>query len=135
GVKRFGLRIGADRRDVDEALHAGRFRRLGDHFGSAGMHVAESLGTRLVEDADQVHHGVRAGDGGGDGAVHPHIRLPGHDLADAAERLQEIRFLWTAHGDADTRAGLSEALDQIATDEPGATEYGDQTTLHFFTRN
>ena len=48
------------------------------------------------------------------------------DLADAAERLQEIGELGPAHGNADTIAALGQRAHDMAAKEAGAAENGDE---------
>jgi hypothetical protein len=48
------------------------------------------------------------------------------DLADAAERLQEIRKLGPAHGDADAVAALGERAHDMAAEKSRAAENGDE---------
>src|SRR6185437_2132973 len=117
--------IDAERRHVHEARAVQR-RRLGDRLGALALHGLEALAALLAQDADQVDDRVGVAHRGRDRARMAHVRLHGMDLPDPAERLEMVRELWPAHRDADAVVALGERPHDMAADEPGAAEDGDQ---------
>ena len=115
-----GLRVGADRGDVDESGHARRGGGLGDVAGAVHMHGLE----RALEDADQIDHRVRALDGGGDGGLVGDVGADELDLAEPAERLQIPGPARVALGGADADAGLQQRLGDVAAEKAAGAEHG-----------
>ncbi len=87
---------------------------------------------RSDENAGKIDNGVGAVHGALDGPAHPYIRGDRGDLADGAERLQEIRELRPAHRDPDPVAALDQRAHDMAADETGAAEDGDDARIHIF---
>ena len=104
-IAALAVRIGADRRDMDQRRHARRGGRLGDVARAVDMDAVEIA----LEDADQVDDRVaRPG-------RRRRPRLVGEvgadelDLAEPAERLQEEGAARLALGDADPAPALNSA--------------------------
>ena len=87
---------------------------------------------RSAQDADKVHHRVGIGNGGRDGGVVADIGLDGHDLADIADGLEEACKVRAAHGNAYPPAAARKILHQVAPDETGAAEDGDELAVIAF---
>ena len=95
-------------------------------FRAAGMHDVETLRAALIQDADEVDDDARSAHRGFDRARIAHIGLHGMDLADAAERLQEIGQFGPAHRNADAVAALGQRAHDMAAEKAGAAENGDE---------
>ena len=123
------IRVGADRRNVDERVDAGGARRLGDGAGAESMDGVETLAAVLVEDGDEIDDRVGVGDGAIDRPAIAEIGLDRLDPADHAERLQVTGEIGPADGGADAPAALEERAHDMAADETGAAEDRHQTLV------
>ena len=121
-ISAFALRIGADRRDVDERRQAGRGGGLGDVARALDMDFVK----RPLEDADQVDRGIGPGERGGDGGLVGHVGADELDLAEPAQRLEEPGAPGVAPGDADAHAGLQQRLGDVAAEKAAAAEQSDE---------
>ena len=81
------------------------------------------------EDADQVDHGVGAGHRPVDRGAVAQVGLHRHDLADAAERLQMGGEVGPAAGGADAPAVPRQGAHDVAAEEAGGAEHGDDRLL------
>ena len=122
GIEGGGGGIGAQGRDMQQALHASGPGSGRDAARALGMDGGEALRPMLIEHAHQIDHMVHALDGGGHRGVIADIGGDGGDLADIAQGLQEQGGVRPAHGDAQDPAAPGEALDDIAPDEARAPE-------------
>ena len=122
-------RVGADGRQVYEAIDAGGAGRLGDAAGPVGVDRRGRLGTGGAQHAHGVDDGIGAGDGRPDRIGESQVGLHRHDLADAAERLQVEGEIGAADGDAHAIAGGGQGANDVATDEAGTAEDGDEAGL------
>ena len=117
----FGIRIGADRRNVDECAAAGVSSSLGDVAGAIDMDRGHG-----AEGADQVDNcGCPLDRGAGRSGVCD-IRFDEAVLADLSERLDEVRLARLAAGDADPDARFQQGLADVTADKSVAAEDGDQ---------
>ena len=95
------------------------------------MHLVEGLAAGFVQDADQVDHAGRPGDGAAERRLAAQIGALHDDLADGAERLQmHATASRAAADDQDARAAIGQSLDHVAPDEAGAPEDREQTMAH-----
>ena len=78
------------------------------------------------QDADEIDHPARALDGLVDRGAVAQIAAHGMDLADIAERLQMMRRVRIAADDADAVAALCQRAHDVAADETGAADDGDE---------
>ncbi len=103
-------------------------RRRGerDLLGAEALHGVEALAAALEQDAGEVDHHVGVARRGLDRARIAHVGLHGVDLADAAERLQMAGEIGPAHRDADAVVAFRQRAHQMAAEETGAAEHGDQ---------
>ena len=115
-IVRFGVQIGAQRRNMGEA-GADRARRFGDGAGAELVHGGEFLPAALMQDGDQIDDVVGALHGAVDRPAHAHIGLHRLDLADIAERLQMAGEIGPAAGDPDAVAALGQRPHDVAADK------------------
>ena len=120
----------ADRRRWPRSGPGGRRRRrrrprrcCGEPSTCIGLEAATG---RFEQDADQVHGGVRALQGGGDVGGAGDVAADGLDLAHVAEDAQVLGQGGIAHRDADAPAAAGQGADGLGSDEAGAAEDGDQ---------
>jgi len=106
GIGRRRNLVGADRRDVDQAIDAGGACRFGDGAGAEDMDRIEALAPALAEDRNQIDDGVGVGDGTIDGPAIPEIGLHRLDPADHAERLEIAGEIGAADGGTHAPAAL-----------------------------
>jgi hypothetical protein len=124
-IARARILVGADRRDVDH-WRPERRRRLGDQAGAVGVHGGKPLAPALEQDSDKIDDHVAAVGG----VLHrfgvAQVGLNRMDLAHAAERLQVSGQIGAAHPDPDAIAALGERAHQMAAEETGTAEDGDE---------
>ena len=101
---------------------AGIRRRARDAVGRCHVDGVEGLPAALVEDAGEIDHRIRAGDGAADRRLVAHVGLDRNDLADIAARPQESGELRPPGRDADAVALMREPLNDMAPEEPAAAE-------------
>lgn len=111
---------------MDQAGDAGRGAGLGDGAGAIRLYGRKALAALLLHDADEIDDGVRALHRSGDRSGVAQIGLHRVDLADGADRLEEIGKVRPAHGDAHPVATLDERTHDMAADETGAAEDRDE---------
>ena len=116
---------GAERRHVHEPLHTLLSADRAQHGGEGRVHILELPAARLKVLAEQVDHDVGAGDSLLDliGITNRHVeevddskvthglQVPHHDLI-------------PSEGDDDATAHLSQPVNHVAAQKPGATEDG-----------
>ena len=90
------------------------------------MERVEGLRPRLEQDGDEVDHGIRSGDGGAHALGIAEIGLNQLHLPDIAHHLEVEARMGAAHGHAHAEAPLDELAHDIAPDESGAAEDGDE---------
>jgi hypothetical protein len=107
-------------------LDAGFLGAERDDFGATCLHGGEFLRAALEQDADAVDHHI----GALHRLLHRHrgadIGLHDIDLADRTHRLEEQTLFGAADGDADAGALTGQLLHDIAADEAGTAEHGDE---------
>src|SRR5262249_18687574 len=111
-----GAFVRADRRDLDHA-RADRGGCESDCFGPGRLHRIECLPPALEQNADEIDHHIGLARSRLDGGGMAHIRLPGSNLSDAAQRLQEAGKLWAADGDANTVAELRQRAHHMTAEK------------------
>ena len=116
------MRIGAQRREVEEASHPGTGRGAGQTAHALHMDRIEALPSALLQDAHQIDDRVDALHGCGDRTLMANIGGDGHDLGDVAQWLQEKGMVRPAHGDAHDPAALGQPLHDVAADETRSAE-------------
>ena len=114
---------------MDEIGNSGFARGLGDGAGAFGLHGVEGLLAPGRENADEIDRGFGAAQRGGERIGIADIGLNGVDLADAAERLQMEGEVGTPRRDADAPAVARQRANQMAAEEAGAAEDGDDAIL------
>src|SRR5687768_11705109 len=107
---------------MDQRARPGGRRRLGDVPGAVHMEALEVA----LQDSDQVDHRACAGDGALDARALANIGGNELELADPAERLEEVGAAGIALGDTDAPPALDQVLDDIAANEAAPTEDGDE---------
>ena len=90
GIGRRGTRIGADRRDVHEALDPGIAGDPGEQRRSRVVDPLEGLRSALAQDADAVHQRPAPGEKGGQHRLVIDRDVERLDLADIAHRPEEF---------------------------------------------
>ena len=123
-------RIGADRRDVHEALDPGVAGQPGEPGGSGMMHELESLRPAFTQDADAVDERRIAGEEGRQQRRIADRDIQGRDLPDIAHRLQELGVLGVAAADGDHLAACGEPPDHVPADEARPAEHGGSAISH-----
>ncbi len=124
-ILRGGIRVGADRGDMDQ-WSVGRDRRPGECFRALRHHGVEALPAALEQDADKIDGNIGVAQRRRDRIRIAQIGLDRMDLADPAERLQKAGELGTAHRDADAIAAIRQRPYHMAAHKAGAAEYGDE---------
>ena len=100
-------------------------------FEEKAPDVARSVAKRAADHAEELREAMRrwydfrSGYGGRDAFIVFVIAGEGNDLPDCAAGAQEIGAFRHAGGDLDGVAGLRQPANDVAADEAGAAEYGD----------
>lgn len=85
---------------------------------------------RLEQDTHQIDDGVGPRDDRCNARRVADVDAHRSDLADIAHRLQELGLFDVAHRDVDAVAGARQTTHEMAAEEAGAAEHGDQATYH-----
>ncbi len=116
--------VGAERRDVDEALDARRLGQPRQPRRALDVDGFEGLAAALVENADAANHGVGTGNRRHQPRLVTDAGIDERDLADIAQRAQEPGIAGVpAHHRHDRPLGR-QPLDDVAADETRAAEDG-----------
>jgi hypothetical protein len=132
-AQRLGMRIvalavlvRADGRDLHQRSDALLRRDPGHAGGAVMLHQAEGVLAPLGQDADAVHHRIRAMDRGAHAVVVADIGEDRLHLTDRAIGAHEDRFVRAADGDADAPALLGHAARDVAADKARSAKYRDE---------
>ena len=115
-IVRRRVRVGADRRDVNE-LRAGGLGGERHRLGALGLHRVETLPAALEQDADQVDDDVGVAHRRRNRLRVAQIGLHRVDLPDPAHRPQKAGELRPAHRDADAVLPLRQRPHHVAAEE------------------
>ena len=119
-VSRLGLQTGANRRDMDQRLSAKLPRSFGNIAGAIDMDLLH-FGS---EHAAEVHDRARAMDRAADALSIGDVRYFEAELADLAERLDDIGLARIALGNPHPHTAAEQEFADIAADKSAAAEQG-----------
>ena len=122
--------LGADPRNMNQPLDAGRLRGIGDRAGPRHMDGPITLAATLERDSRGVDDGVRTGDRRRDGLRDAQVGAHDGDLAHIARGLDRFGQFDPAHGDPHLQALLRQCPHNGPADKAATAEYRDLFDAH-----